>query len=169
MTIAKRDQDLLNNFPDSQIGLQRPGELPSSAGIPLGDILAETSSYGAKQGVYSFAVQGGSIGVKPLTCPFLIPAYSTIDKVIVRVQTAVAPNTGLTAVLNVIAGGTTTALQSFVAGGLSTVGSTQSLIAAPVYIGSQPGRLALTLAGAAATAGIVTFIVTYTSTVQLPK
>ena len=100
---------------------------------------------------------------------FCMPNVSTIDKVIVRVQTAVAPNTGLTAVLNVVAGGTTTALQSFVAGGLSTVGSTQSLITAPVYIGSQPGRLALTLAGAAATAGIVTFIVTYTSTVQLPK
>jgi hypothetical protein len=168
MAITKRDQVILNKFPESQIALQRIGDLPSKASLPLGDMIAEGTSHGSKQAVYSFAVNGGTIGAKVLASA-VIPAYSTIDKVIVKVQSAVAPNTGLTATLNLVSGASTTQLQAFAAGGLSTVGNTQSLLAAPVDVGSQAASLSLSIAGAAATAGVVTFIVSYACPVQQAK
>ena len=168
MAITKRDQLILNKFSDTQIGLQRIGDLPSKASIPMGDMLAEGTSYSSKQAVYSFAIQGGALGAKVLAAS-VIPAYATIDKVIVKVQSAVAPNTGLTAVLNLVSGASTVQLQAFAAGGLSTVGNTQSLLAAPVDVGSQGGSISLSIAGAVATAGVVTFIVSYACPVQQAK
>jgi hypothetical protein len=168
MAISKRDQKILNKFPETQIALQREGDLPSKASIPLGDIMFEGSSYSSKLVTYSFAVNGGAIGAKVLAAG-IIPAYSVIDKVIVKVQSAVAPNTVLTASLSVVSGGTTTQLQAFAAGSLSTVGNTQSLLAAPVDVGSQAGNIVLNIAGSAATAGVVSFIIVYANPVQLAK
>lgn len=170
MAITKRDQAILNAFPNTQIALQRIGDNPAVSGIPLGDQIAEGTSTGSEIASYSFAAQGGAIGTKVLSSR-AIPAGAIITHVITEVVTAVTPNTTLTASFSLTnaTGGSPSVLQSYAVAGLSTVGLTQTMLAAPVKATSAVNSLSLSIAAAPATAGVVNFYVLYVNPVQAAK
>jgi hypothetical protein len=172
MSISIRDQKILNDFPKTQPALQRLGEVPSNANMPLGDFLVAATSMASYKCTYSFAKNGAIPSATSVIIDTAqLPVGAIISSLVMEVITPIAQGTASPVGFNLCnstGSGSQVTFQSIPAADFASAGIKQ-YVPSTVLKASSANRSIGLASLQPSTAGVVNFYVTYVNPAQAAK